>query len=269
MQHRQSLVRIARKLLGLRMTMYLRGRSLERIPDIEGYLSPLRGARALEIGGPSEIFGEEGFLPAYDVLNSVDNCLFAARTIWAGDVQAGLTFTYSSGKAPGRQFICEASDLKPVLATSYDCVLASHCLEHVANPLRALQEWKRCLRDGGVLLLILPHKDATFDWRRPVTPLAHIVEDYHAEVGEDDLTHLPEVLALHDLDRDKPAGSADDFRQRCLQNFANRAMHHHVFDSQLAVSLLECARFTILKVDTFNAHHIVLLARKHEDGAGN
>ena len=134
-------------------------------------------------------------------------------------------------KPAGSQYICEATELKPIADRSYECVLASHCLEHVANPLRALAEWKRILKDDGLLLLVLPHKDGTFDCRRPVTTLAHMVEDYEKQIGEDDLTHLPEILALHDLEKDKPAGSPEEFRARSLENRANRALHHHVFDT--------------------------------------
>ena len=48
----------------------------------------------------------------------------------------------------------------------------------MANPIKALLEWKRVLRKDGVLLMILPHRDYTFDWRRPVTVVEHMKKDY-------------------------------------------------------------------------------------------
>jgi len=58
--------------------------------------------------------------------------------------------------------------------------------------------------------------------------------DYANNVGEDDLTHLPEILALHDLSRDEAAGTPEQFHQRCLDNISKRAIHHHVFDTHTA-----------------------------------
>jgi len=179
-----------------------------------------------------------GLLPIYAILKGVDNCLFSARTIWTGEVQIGCTFQYHSKKDPGTQHICEATFLKSVPDSSYEVVLASHCLEHIANPIRALQEWKRILVKDGLLVLVPAHKDGTFDWRRPVTPLEHMIEAHETNQSEDDLTHLPEVLTLHDLEKDPPAGSPEQFKQRCLANSVNRAIHHHVFDTAAVVMLV-------------------------------
>ena len=72
----------------------------------------------------------------------------------------------------------------------------SHCIEHIANPLKAISEWKRILKDNGLILLIVPHKDKTFDHNRPITSLSHLIEDMKTDVQEDDSTHLPEILEL-------------------------------------------------------------------------
>jgi SAM-dependent methyltransferase len=202
-------------------------------------------------------------------MQSIDNSVFSANTIWTGQLQEGKTFKYHPSKAPGGQFVCEASDLRLLKDGSYECVLASHSLEHIANPLRALGEWKRVLGEGGFLLLILPHKDGTFDWRRPPTTLDHMIEDYRNNVGEEDLTHLTEILALHDLTKDIPAGSMEQFRQRCLENYSNRGMHHHVFDTRTAVALVDHAAFQVLRVDTVEPFHIVVLARRCEGQPDN
>jgi SAM-dependent methyltransferase len=236
---------------------------------VQAYRSRLAGKRTLEIGGPSDIFRDEGTLPIYGVLDTVDNCLYSDQTIWTGTVNQGQAFEYHSQKHPGIQYICEATDLKPIPDRSYECVLASHCLEHVANPLRALAEWKRVLKNGGLLLLVLPHKDGTFDWRRPVTPLAHMIEDYEKQIGEDDLTHLPEILALHDLEKDQPAGSPKQFRTRSTQNSVNRALHHHVFDTPTALQLIDRANFQLIQVNNFRPFHIVILARSCSDTPDN
>src|SRR5262249_37970817 len=221
------------------------------------------------IGGPTEIFGEAGFLPVYELVERVDNCLFSARTIWAGQVEEDGHFEHPALAQPGRQFICEATDLKPIHSSSYDCILASHCLEHVASPLRALEEWRRVLKTDGLLLLILPHKDGTFDWRRPSTLLSHMIEDYQNHIGEDDLTHLPEILALHDLDKDRAAGSFENFRRRCLENYYNRAMHHHVFDGETALTMVDYAKYQVVRIEFRKPYHIILVARRSDGTPDN
>lgn len=47
---------------------------------------------------------------------------------------------------------------------NWDYVFSSHCLEHLINPVAAIEHWKTKLRAGGVLFLYLPHPDMTY-WR--------------------------------------------------------------------------------------------------------
>jgi len=42
---------------------------------------------------------------------------------------------------------------------SLDYVFSSHCLEHIMDTKKALLEWTRVIKNGGYLVLILPHKD--------------------------------------------------------------------------------------------------------------
>jgi SAM-dependent methyltransferase len=209
----------------------------------------LKGMRALEIGGPTDLFGDAGSLPIYSCLQSVDNVNYSTHTLWQSEaVQFGKTL------------VCEGTEL-PVNDGTYDCLLSSHSLEHIANPIKALLEWKRVIRDRGLLLLILPNRRYTFDWRRPVTPIEHLREDFQRDTPETDLFHLDEVLALHDLSRDLPAGTPEQFRERCLKNAEFRAMHHHVFEPETAAQLVKEAGFTVVRQDVKEID-IITLATK-------
>jgi SAM-dependent methyltransferase len=192
----------------------------------------------------------------------VDNVNFAGATIWEGAITEGASFQFDPGKAPGRQYIAEGADLRGVPAGEYDFVLSSHTLEHTADPLRALSGWKSLLRPGGTLILIVPHRDGTFDHRRPVTTLAHLVEDHDRKMGEDDLTHLPEILELHDLARDPGVTDVAAFRARAARNAEVRSLHHHVFDSRLALAVVTQAGFVPVSVEPLKPYHIVVVARK-------
>jgi SAM-dependent methyltransferase len=196
----------------------------------------LRGKRGLEIGGPSVLFSpgnsQRLIPPVYAIAASVDNCNFATSTTWSQG-EAGRTFRYLPDREPGLQYIHNATDLASITDGSYDFLLASHILEHVANPLRALQEFHRVVKPNGSLLIAVPNQLHTFDHRRPLTTFAHLEADLAANTDESDMTHLEEILALHDLEMDKQSGSPEEFRERCLRNREARCMHHHVFDLAL------------------------------------
>src|SRR6266704_5985290 len=85
---------IARKILGPSCTSYVRRLLRPRLVGLEWYLSVFGEKSGLEIGGPSQIFSVNGAIPVYNVLKSLDNCLFSSRTIWEGEVQEGLKFRY-------------------------------------------------------------------------------------------------------------------------------------------------------------------------------
>ncbi|HEY7852599.1 MAG TPA: class I SAM-dependent methyltransferase [Caulobacteraceae bacterium] len=224
-------------------------------------LSLVDGKVGLEIGGPSPAFARGGVFPAYPAAGRIDNCNFASATIWAEHPQ-GQTFRFNRRRAPGKQFTAEATDLAPVADGAYDFVLSSHMIEHCANPLRALHEWRRILKPGGALILVAPHKEGTFDHRRPLTAMDHIVDDYAQGVDEADPTHLAEVLELHDLDRDPDSGGAENFRARTLQWKDNRALHHHVFDTHLAAEMVTHAGFRLLRAERRGPMDILVVASK-------
>lgn len=48
--------------------------------------------------------------------------------------------------------------------SDYDFVFSSHCLEHLHDPVKALEHWRDRLKRGGVLFLYLPHPDQKY-WR--------------------------------------------------------------------------------------------------------
>lgn len=221
----------------------------------------IAGHKGLEIGGPSPIFARGGLLSLYPVVGSLDNCNFAGRTLWEGELRDGGPFVFQPGRAPGRQIVAEGADLSSLATGSYDFVLSSHMLEHTANPLRALAAWKRLLVPGGTLVLVLPHRDGTFDHRRPLTTLEHLAHDFDAARGEDDETHVAEILALHDVSRDDGLRDMEALRERAANNLEVRSLHHHVFNTPLAVAMVRHAGFLVISAEPLLPYHIIVIAR--------
>lgn len=63
-----------------------------------------------------------------------------------------------------------------------DYVFSSHCLEHLEDPVRAIESWRVRLRIGGVLFLYLPHPDMVY-WR-PENCLKHRHVFYPKDVAQ-------------------------------------------------------------------------------------
>lgn len=222
----------------------------------------IKGRIGLEIGGPSDIFKPANLIPVYPIAARVDNCNFSTHTTWEGEIRIGDTFHFDERRAPGKQWILEASALTGIASDSYDFVLSSHVLEHIANPLQALAEWARVLRGDGLIVLVVPDRTSTFDHCRPVTSLTHLIQDYERGTNETDISHLDEILELHDLVLDPAAGDYETFKARSLRNPENRCLHHHVFDTALAVETMRHIGLCVLSAETAPPHHIIVVAQK-------
>jgi SAM-dependent methyltransferase len=66
---------------------------------------------------------------------------------------------------------------------SQDFIVANHFLEHCEDPIGTIEVHLSKLKPGGILFYAVPDKRYTFDFRRPLTPLEHMVVD-HEEGAE-------------------------------------------------------------------------------------
>jgi len=64
----------------------------------------------------------------------------------------------------------------------FDYAFSSHLLEHLADPVAAIEHWKTRLRAGGVLFLYLPHPEMTY-WR-PQNCRKHLHIFHPADIAE-------------------------------------------------------------------------------------
>jgi SAM-dependent methyltransferase len=216
----------------------------------------------IEIGGPSKMFEKTGMFPVYCIADAIDNCNFNSSTPWNVQLLPGHSFCFNKDKPPGNQYILDASHLTDIPSGKYDFLISSHCLEHVANPIRALKEWLRIIRPQGIIAIVLPHKALTFDHKRPDTTLQHLIDDFERDVSESDLTHLDETLRLHDIRFDPGLISCLQLKERCSNNLETRYLHHHVFTEKLATELFDYLDVDILQVAVFFPYHLVLIGKK-------
>lgn len=93
---------------------------------------------------------------------------------------------------------------------SLDYVVASHVLEHVANPAGALAEWRRVTRPGGIIYLVVPDRRSTFDRTRPLTTLDHLLDDLEAGTTACDPTHIDDFAFGVDWSLFSPNTASDE-----------------------------------------------------------
>jgi SAM-dependent methyltransferase len=240
------LVKIGRKITG------------RQVRNSKPFIEAVCQKHGLEIGGSSTIFGDDGFLPLYRHVGSLDNAVYSASTPFPNDPR-GNEFQFHSRKTVGRNFILESTALTDLKDGTYDFVLSSHTLEHCANPIKALKEWQRVLRPGGAVIVILPHYRYTFDHLRHLTSLEHMLDDARYDIGEDDRTHIEEMSSLIDFSR-TPA-TPEKLLPELADNFRTRCVHHHVFDEANSRALLEASGLGVSSVEFVRPFNIVSLCR--------
>jgi SAM-dependent methyltransferase len=227
----------------------------KKIQNYEGYLGATENRNGLEIGGPSYIFKYK--IPIYNNCKSLEFVNFSSLTVWEGNLS--VSTKYYKEKI-GKQHINEATEL-PFLDQQFDFVLSCNCLEHVANPIKALKEWKRVSKFN--IILLVPRKENSFDHKRQTTSFDHLINDFNNNTNEDDLTHLEEILSLHDLKLDPQARSFENFKQRSSNNFENRCLHHHVFDGDLVKKICDYLNMKIISIAETKSDWVFLIETNH------
>ena len=116
--------------------------------------------------------------------------------------------------------------LETIAEESQDFIIANHFLEHCENPIRTIETHLGKLRPGGVLFYAVPDKRFTFDFRREVTPLEHMVADYEEGPERSRAEHYDQWTRLVIVEDETEEQSAA--RARELEA-ATYSIHMHVW----------------------------------------
>ena len=145
----------------------------------------------VEIGGPSD-----NGLIIYHFADLMDNIIFSDNTTWSN--YNSKEYNYYNNKV-GKVIISDAVDIAIIKNEEYDFVFASHVLEHIANPLKAVAEWLRIIKKDGYIILIVPEKSICFDHKREYSKFSTLLSQYQKNVGEDDLSTLKEIKITDEM----------------------------------------------------------------------
>lgn len=120
----------------------------------------LDGLSGLEIGGSAHnSFGLD--TKNVDYTNKMDTIYKIEEIKWCGEAMPVDVI------APG--------DKLPFPNKSQDFIISSHVLEHFPDPIKALKEWYRVIKEGGYIFMIIPHKNRMFDKNKKRTKLIELI----------------------------------------------------------------------------------------------
>ncbi|MEI6466031.1 MAG: methyltransferase domain-containing protein [Verrucomicrobiota bacterium] len=132
----------------------------------------------------------------------------------------------SFGAAPNHADYFGHACALPFHDHSLDYVIASHVLEHVANPVAALAECYRVVQPGGIIYLVLPDRRATWEHGRTLTAVSHLLDDFRHGTTACDDTHIEAFVHEADWSRFEPDTPEAEVPARRAQ--LARGMHEAV-----------------------------------------
>ena len=146
------------------------------------------------------------------------------------------------------KFICnlDTQGLSIFNDDTYDFVILSHVIEHVANPINVINELFRIVKPGGLIVLSVPDKNFTFDRNREVTSFQHLLAEYRKGVTEvTDDHYLDFIKGVHP----EWLEEGEDNLRKAIQSVRERREHAHVWTSD---SFKEFLQLTFKELGTNN-----------------
>jgi SAM-dependent methyltransferase len=92
----------------------------------------------------------------------------------------------------------DANNITAFESGSFDCVYSSHCLEHMDDPARTIQNWWSLVKPGGYLFVIVPDEDL---YEQGVWPSRFSNEHLHTFTISKKKSWSPKSINLFDLCR--------------------------------------------------------------------
>lgn len=136
--------------------------------------------------------------------------------------------------------IDDGERLAQIQDNTWDFVIANHMIEHCQNPIGAIQNFLRVLKEGGILYMGVPDKRYTFDLDRPITDLDHLIRDYKEGPEWSKQGHYQEYVSLVD----KVPEDQISARMKLLLDM-DYSIHFHVWKPDSFLELLSYCQETL------------------------
>lgn len=134
---------------------------------------------------------------------------------------------------PEVDVVDDAQRLAAFADASLDFVIAAHVLEHLQDPVGALERLAAVLRPGGIALITLPDARRSFDAPRERTTVAHLLRDHEEGPHVSREQHYAEWATLIE------GRTGADVGARVAEYASTDAHHHfHVWEMADFVALM-------------------------------
>ena len=143
--------------------------------------------------------------------------------------------------------LLSADDLGSIPSEQFDFLVSNHLLEHLADPITAVEEWLRVLKPGGLLFLSVPgFRGNLYDYRRDPVRIDHLRQ----VTG---LRGRPDEVARHKREHWREVARDVELMDENSPDFATRVddlaavdypIHFHVYDATSVRQILEHVQAT-------------------------
>jgi SAM-dependent methyltransferase len=149
-----------------------------------------------------------------------------------------------------------------------DFVVACQFIEHCENPVRALVNMLRVVKNRGFVLLTVPDKRFTFDKDRPITTNDHIMDECLHGCRATAREHYREYVRLVDKAEERDVEARVD---RYIDT--QSSIHYHVWDSDAFLKFLLFFKERLalpceIFATTQNGNELMVALQKRVDGGG-
>lgn len=124
-----------------------------------------------------------------------------------------------------------------------DFLIGHNVLEHVSNPIKTLIEWNSYVKNGGVVIISVPHPDYCPDKGRLIPPFEHILSDYLLDRDDNNFESREHFYSFRTGWIDEGFAKGMDkmeFAKLSNEHIKNKEMeiHWHVFSEELLKNII-------------------------------
>ena len=146
---------------------------------------------------------------------------------------------------PDLIFDLDTDGLNQFVSSSLEFVIMNHVIEHLVNPISAIEEIARSLKPEGYFVVSAPDKEFTFDKNRPLSKTDEIINIF---LQKEQFAPIEKYLPVIKHVRTDLINAPADVILRSLENFRDRREHLHVWHSVSFKKFLMDS-FTLLKTN--------------------
>ena len=149
----------------------------------------LRSAELLEVGAMDmpTFYRDEAKISFMDYFSDEDFADLASR----GQISRSITnLVHVDLVAKNKYFAAKET-------RRFDCILAAHVIEHIADPIAWLRELAELLKEGGRIFLCIPDRRFTFDILRRESTGLDLLEAYEKDAVVPDLYTIADFYFFH------------------------------------------------------------------------